>query len=1114
MYCLIPQFICVLTFIATITLANKPCASKCQYCSHSGVVCVGKDLKTIPKGIPLTVKKIDLSGNPSLYIPSHYFLQFKNLYILLLNNCGQRGPVYLPESLRQVHLDLNSFTANALTKMFNHKTKLLKEISIATNGLQPSYITRLLMILPREIEHINLSGNNWSQITKKHFAHFTNMKRVEARGCSLKAIEPNSFNNLTKLFKMELEFNDLRYLPDGLFTFNTKLQYLYLDDNKLETFNASNLGLKSLSEIKLGENKIRTFDIRTIKPTNIRLSNNNIQRIDNCLFNDNPNILILALNNNNISYLSLNIFSNIKRLSQLLLHNNKLTKLQIGLFKGMTMNSIVVQNNHISELNGAFHSMVGPPKTLVLTGNKEFRYLNGTELKILPKSSTIFLTCATLRGITNLKDLHAKVKCTPQSDLEIPSLTFRGFSCNGYQCSRTKFPYRYHCRACKRGYHSFCHGTTDIKGKCVKCPPGSFYQDQQASVECKTCRPGQYVPPERSPGIRASDCQTCPMGTSTKTVAGTRACSCLHGYSRQYRFGPCHECKEDGFNCTLDYPTLKDGYWMTWQGTNAPITNNNNIHSLLIHNNKKMRHSNKITCEHVYLAFIENLDITDDTYDRQTMHFNCQMPLPIKCLIRGSCVGGTHSTCSPGYSGALCAVCKRGYYRHFNHCVQCPQSVWAILQFIGYIAMFVILCFIISLTDKIKIEYSQDHRTVADIILSSLKILIGFYQILITIIHAFSNVHWPSNLKKGINIFQYLQFEIIKLPSLRCINPEWKIDAVTEFWIFLITIIAIPFLALLYYLIKSLYIYFKCLTPSDAKTRRYICGRNCTKVIALFLFVTYPLISTTFLQILPISCHPFCTVRQDRVCMQTLSYLRIDYSIPCLTLSDNKLTLIIGYICIAIPLVLPLLLFMLLRVYGPGRQPMRKHKIILQPIIDILDTNEEDNNSSPTHLQISPSNGQFMLGGSTDPILTSALKFSYENYHTHCWYWEVIEIVRKLVMTTSAVLFLGHTKIGLSCTIIISMMFTILHAVIKPLKSNFENAVQLLSLTLVPLNLAIAAVFQSQDKHNQSIIDKERDLFALGILLVAMNSILLIFLIARFIVIIAGKILSRMKKSQ
>ena len=1114
MHCLIPQLIYALTFVATITLANKPCASQCQHCSHLVVSCVGKDLKTIPKGIPLTVVRIDLSHNPSIYIPSHYFLQFKHLYILFLNNCGQRGPVYLPKSLRKLQIDSNSFSGNALTKMFNHKTKLLKEISIAANGLQPPNITELLMILPREIERINLSNNNMSQITKNHFAHFTNMRRVEASGCSLKVIEPNSFNNLTKLFEVSLPYNDLRYLPDGLFTFNTKLQSLYLDDNKLETFNVSKLGLKSLLEIKLGENKIRTFDIRAIKPNYVRLSNNNIQRIDNSLFNDNPNINEMALNNNNIQYISPNIFSNISRLSLLLLHNNKLTKLPSDLFKGMRINSIVVQNNHISELKGAFLGMIGLPKTLVLTGNKELAYLNGTEFKLLPNSSTIFITCATLRGIKNIKDLHAKVKCTPHSDLEIPSLSFRGFSCNGYQCSRSKPPYRYFCRACKRGYHSFCHGTTDRRGICVKCPPGSFYQDQQASVECKTCRPGQYVPPERSPGISASDCQTCPMGTNTAIVAGTRACSCLLGYSRQYRFGPCHECKEDGFNCTLDYPTLKDGYWMTWQGTNAPITNNSNIHSVHFHNNKKMRHSNKITCEHVYLAFIENLDTTDDTYDRKTMHFNCQMPLPIKCPMRGSCVGGTHPTCTPGYAGVLCAVCERGYNRHFNHCVQCPQRVWAIIQFIGYIAIFVILCLIISLTDKIKIEYSQDHRTFADIILSSLKILIGFYQILISIIHAFSNVHWPSNLKKGINIFQYLQFEIITLPSLRCINQDWRIDAVTEFWIVLITIFTIPIIALMYYLIKSVYIYFKCVTPSDAKTRRYICGRNCTKVIALFLFVTYPLISTKFLQILPISCNSFCTVKQGKVCMHSLSYLRIDYSIPCLTMSDNKLTLIIGYTCIAIPLVLPLILFMLLRVYGPGRQPIRKHRTILQPIIDVLDTNDEDNHSSPTHFQISPSNDQLVPGISTDRILTSALKFSYENYHTHCWYWEVIEMARKLVMTTSAVLFLGHTKIGLSCTIIISMIFTILHAVIKPLKSSFENAAQLLSLTLVPLNLAIAAVLQSQDTHNQSIIDKTRDSFYLGILLVAMNSILIIFVIARLLVIIAGKILSRMKKSQ
>ena len=121
----------------------------------------------------------------------------------------------------------------------------------------------------------------------------------------------------------------------------------------------------------------------------------------------------------------------------------------------------------------------------------------------------------------------------------------------------------------------------------------------------------------------------------------------------------------------------------------------------------------------------------------------------------------------------LCAICDIGYNKNFSQCVQCPVRSMAIVQFISFTALFVIFCVIISLTDKCNVDFysysgrrspGAKYRTLADILIASFKILFGFYQILISIIHGLSNVHWPENLMRAIKILQYIQFQILTVP--------------------------------------------------------------------------------------------------------------------------------------------------------------------------------------------------------------------------------------------------------------------------------------------------------------------------------------------------------------
>ena len=215
------------------------------------------------------------------------------------------------------------------------------------------------------------------------------------------------------------------------------------------------------------------------------------------------------------------------------------------------------------------------------------------------------------------------------------------------------------------------------------CPAGSFYQDQIAQRQCKICPPGQYVSPVQAPGKSPLQCITCPEGTRANETAGFRACSCMSGFSRRYRFGSCKKCETKGIQCERDYETLKQNFLWSWD------------------------HSMK--CLAKYLAFVENLETKDNSYDRDSSSFNCLIPKAHQCLIKGVCLGGINATCQKGYTGPLCVLCKKGYYKHFRSCAKCPRLWIVCFQLLAYLILFIFVCTLVNWADKLIVKVHM-HR--------------------------------------------------------------------------------------------------------------------------------------------------------------------------------------------------------------------------------------------------------------------------------------------------------------------------------------------------------------------------------------------------------------------
>ena len=659
----------LLMLIMVISSHSIQCPSKC-HCTTTIFNCPSAGLTQIPNDIPSTVVEINLSNNPLLHINRSLFLKFPRLGTLFLNNVGLHGPIFLPNSLVNFGYSFNFITIESLRMMLKGKLHSLKRLELQESKLN---VKEIFPILPRGIKNLVLNGNKLASLGRHDLKCCIHLKEFQCKACSLKAIKPNAFDSVKEIAFIVLSKNELVDLPDSIFQGLPKLLKLELRDNKLKQFNASKLGLVKLQELSLGYNNIEIIDFQHSGIRDIGLESNRITRIGANSLGTMPFVNELNLERNRIKEISMRAFEKVRLMAALVLHGNNIERLPSNLLKNTLVSTLFLHNNSLSNVDDFIRGMRSLPSTLTLYSNRNLKHLNTSVFRGFNQNSRLYVSCNALKSIKLTSKKRISIKCCPYSDLIITT-PFRFLQYDGYECQWSQKHMNFFCKACQLGFYNGNDARTQEKSKCTPCPAGSFYQDEPASLSCKNCPIGQYVPPSRSPGKDASDCQTCPQGTNTSQLAGTRACACLKGYYRRYRFGECIKCRHAGFECVRDYPQLKEGFWMTWNGTEL---------------------SNR-SCKHEFQSYIFNLKTVNNSYDRNTMHFNCQLPMPIKCPMRGSCQGGIDSNCSLGYTGVLCGVCSEGYKANFNRCVKCPHLYVIILRWIGLVALFILLCYIVS----------------------------------------------------------------------------------------------------------------------------------------------------------------------------------------------------------------------------------------------------------------------------------------------------------------------------------------------------------------------------------------------------------------------------------
>lgn len=418
----------------------------------------------------------------------------------------------------------------------------------------------------------------------------------------------------------------------------------------------------------------------------------------------------------------------------------------------------------------------------------------------------------------------------------------------------------------------------------------------------------------------------------------------------------------------------------------------------------------------MYIAFKDNLQVTDDSFNSSLTKCSTLLPASYACPVAESCLGSLDSTCSQGYEGPLCGVCAQGYFKLLTKCQRCPSLPWIAIQFVIVFALVSLVAFL-TLRDRKKEEHAQ--RSVVDILLARLKIVVSFYQITSGTLNAFSYVKWPEAVITVSNYAGILQLNLFQIVPIHCLDSSVKIDSYTSLLMLVGLSVASVTIPVTYYQGKKFLLYRNGkMSVRKQRSAIDLTKERCYRMAFLLLFITYPATCAHIFTMLPQACQEICSENKGKGCE---AFLKADLSVKC---HDDKYNRFVGfsYLLAVYPAAFPLVTLLILwKCLSKARK--------------------------------------VTSGKELDP-LTRGLRFFYENYSDNCWFWEIVELARKVLLTSALLLTDTQSRTYIGSAAIISGLYTVLFAFYKPITDPSEHWLQLISLMASSVNFSVGMLLK------------------------------------------------------
>ena len=348
-------------------------------------------------------------------------------------------------------------------------------------------------------------------------------------------------------------------------------------------------------------------------------------------------------------------------------------------------------------------------------------------------------------------------------------------------------------------------------------------------------------------------------------------------------------------------------------------------------------------------------------------------------------------------------------------------------------------------------------------LLIKLKIVIGFYQVTYGLLQTFSYINWPGSLQAIAKYSGILQMDVLQVAPIHCLFPGLKVDAFGSLFALMSLnsfVIGFSFVA---YGIRKVIILRDQNTDDTEKLRnisetKEFLYRN----VFFFLYVTYLSTSSKTVNVLPLNCRTLCRDEKEEFCN---NFMRADYSIQCQGTQYNHL-LIGTYFSATYVVALPVISFVAI---------WKQQRLATADAETLRDS-----------------------GCGKETI--TGLRFLFENYNPRSWYWEFVEMSRKVILTSGLILVGQESRSYIGLAWVIAGMYGMLFAWIKPIQDSTDNRLMTISLAVTVVNLGVGAVSRiPAEQIKPSSIDPYTDAILFRILILGANSLVIGLLVGKMV---------------
>jgi len=426
------------------------------------------------------------------------------------------------------------------------------------------------------------------------------------------------------------------------------------------------------------------------------------------------------------------------------------------------------------------------------------------------------------------------------------------------------------------------------------------------------------------------------------------------------------------------------------------------------------------------------------------------------------CTGGNSSgqaSCHKGYMGPICGICEPGYFQSSDgtRCDPCATTsyfspsliamilglilgllyaFYSIRKYAKKMNMTVVdaIFFLVKGEDDDSRHITREERIAKKqrrSLISRAKIFIATYQVIASTPSTF-HINFGPLFTSFVSASKVVNFDFVSYVPISCFQTFHFVEGMITGSLIPLVIVGFCFV------VCNLQVWSKVGLEPDRMKRRKTMGRTISRYmllsVALISFVLTSVTGKLFAMFICVDVDPNHEAGDGKL----HRFLQADAAVDCNSEEYNR-GLYWAYIMIGLyPIAVPLLFSFLLiinrqEIYGKGLRS-RSLNILDEAVGKATDAERNTEIRKGLILQDKFDKMNIAAGG-----LVEGLGFLYEQYEPEYYLWEVVEIARKISLTSILSIVSPGTTIQCTASILLAIVYVKLYSTFEPFVENNDN---------------------------------------------------------------------------